>query len=273
MARQARFSGWVLRLGLTMGAAAIAVCAPTGASAQTLEEGAHAEAQRHFAKARELYGQGNYREARAELLEAKRLDPQSKELVFNLGIVDEKLALFDEALEQFRGYREMADVTEQEKARADAIVLRLEGAKKQLEDQKKNEPPPVVAPPTPPDTPAGPPPKGRVDAATIGAAAVGVVGLSIGTIFGIKALGERPTAGFTTGRDGSYADLVARSDAAHGTAIVSDIGFAVGVVGVAAAAVLYFARPKVLPAAANRVGLAPMVGPSGGGLVIAAGWQ
>ena len=148
MVRQVRPGGWFVWLALTLGAAAPSLLSRP-ASAQSLEEGAHAEAQRHFAKARELYGQGNYRDARLELLEAKRLDPTSKELVFNLGIVDEKLALFDEALEQFRGYREMADVTEAEKSRADAIILRLEGAKKQLEDQKKNEPPASVCkPPT-----------------------------------------------------------------------------------------------------------------------------
>ena len=92
MVRQVRPGGWFVWLALTLGAAAPSLLSRP-ASAQSLEEGAHAEAQRHFAKARELYGQGNYRDARLELLEAKRLDPTSKELVFNLGIVDEKLAL------------------------------------------------------------------------------------------------------------------------------------------------------------------------------------
>ncbi len=269
MVRQVRPGGWFVWLALTLGAAAPSLLSRP-ASAQSLEEGAHAEAQRHFAKARELYGQGNYRDARLELLEAKRLDPTSKELVFNLGIVDEKLALFDEALEQFRGYREMADVTDAEKSRADAIILRLEGAKKQLEDQKKNEPPAIVEPPPPKETPQGPPPRGRVDGATLGAAGVGLVGLAVGAIFGFKALAERPGAGFTTGRDGSYADLVAKSDAAHTSAVVSDVGFAVGIVGVAAAAVLYFARPKVL-ASPQKVGLAPMVDRSGGGVMLVTG--
>lgn len=257
-------------LSLALGVAAPCSLVERPAQAQTLEEGDHAEAQRHFAKARELYGQGNYRDARLELLEAKRLDPTSKELVFNLGIVDEKLALFDEALEQFRGYREMTDVTDVEKTRAEAIILRLEGAKKQVDDQKKNEAPPLVEPPPPKTTPQGPPPKGRLDAATIGAAGVGIVGLAVGAIFGVKALGEQPAAGFTTGRDGTYADLVAKSDTAHTSAIVSDVGFAVGIVGVAAAAVLYFARPKAVTA--PKVGIAPMIGPTGGGLVLVTGW-
>jgi tetratricopeptide (TPR) repeat protein len=271
MVRQVRPGGWFVWLALALGAAAPSTLVARPARAQTLEEGAHAEAQRHFAKARELYGQGNYRDARLELLEAKRLDPTSKELVFNLGIVDEKLALFDEALEQFRGYREMSDVTDAEKSRAEAIILRLEGAKKQLEDQKKNEPPPVVEPPPPKETPQGPPPRGRVDGATIGAAGVGIVGLAVGAIFGVKALAERPAAGFTTGRDGTYADLVEKSDSAHTSAVVSDIGFAVGIAGFAAAAVLYFARPKLV-ASPQKVGLAPMVGRAGGGVVLVTGW-
>lgn len=231
------------------------------------ESAAHAEAGKHFAKARELYGQGNYKDARVELIEARKLDPQSKELVFNLGIVNEKLALFDEALEQFRAYREISDVTEQEKARAEAIILRLEGAKKQAADQKRDEPKIIVVP-EPPKQPEAPAPKGRIDAATITAAGVGVIGLSVGAIFGIKALGERPS-GFVTGRDGSYQDLVAKSDSAHTSAIVSDVGFAVGVVGVAAAAVLYFTRPKVMP----KVAVAPTFGPGQGGLVLVGGFQ
>jgi hypothetical protein len=261
-------SGGVVRWALAVAVAGAVLVPPDVAWADEVETPAHAEAQKHFAKARELYGQGNYKEARVELLEAKKLDPQSKELVFNLGVVAEKLVLFDEALEQFRAYREMTDVTDQEKARAESIILRLEGAKKQLADQKKLETPKPVEP-EPPKAPEAPPPKGRIDAATIVAAGVGVVGLSVGAIFGIKALGERPS-GFTTGRDGSYADFVSKNDSAHTSAIVSDIGFAVGVVGVAAAAVLYFARPKVMPA---RVGLAPIVGPGQGGLVLVGGWQ
>jgi len=239
--------------------------------AHAQDETAHAEAGKHFAKARELYGQGNYKDARVELIEARKLDPQSKELVFNLGVVNEKLTLFDEALEQFRAYREMSDVTEQEKSRAEAIILRLEGAKKQLADQKKDDPPKVVVVPDPPKAQEGPPPKGRVDAATIAAAGIGVVGLSVGAIFGIKAMGERPS-GFVTGRDGTYADLVSKTDAAHTSAVVSDIGFAVGIVGVAAAAVLYFARPKVMPKGVT-VTAAPSIGPGQGGLVFVGGFQ
>lgn len=236
------------------------------------DDASHAEAGKHFAKARELYGQGSYREARNELVEARKLDPQSKELMFNLGIVSEKLALFDEALEQFRAYREMSDVTEQEKARADAIILRLEGAKKQLAEQKRNdEPPKIVVVPEQPKQPEGPPPKGRIDAATVTAAGVGVAGLAVGAIFGIKAMGERPS-GFVTGRDGTYADLVSKTDSAHTSAVVSDVGFAVGIVGVAAAAVLYFARPKVQPKAAT-VAIAPAIGQGSGGLVIVGGFQ
>lgn len=260
--------GTVVRWALSLAVLGAVLIPPSTAAADEAETAAHAEAQKHFAKARELYGQGNYKDARVELLEAKKLDPQSKELVFNLGVVAEKLALFDEAIEQFRAYREMTDVTDQEKSRADAILLRLEGAKKALEDQKKNEPPKVIEPP-PKEQPEAPPPKGRVDAATIAAAGVGVVGLSIGTIFGIKAIGEKPS-GFVTGRDGTYADLASKADSAHTSAIVSDIGFAVGVVGVAAAAVLYFARPKALPV---RIGFAPAFGPHQGGLVITGGFQ
>ncbi len=257
---------WAARWGLALSIGGASLLAPGPAegvarAAEPVTSAAdHAEAQKHFAKAKELYGQGSYREARLELLEARKLDPQAKDLVFNLGIVAEKLGLFDEALENFRAYTLMPDVTDQEKVRAEGIVQRLEGAKKRADEQRVKELPAVVVVPVPvKETPA--PPRGRIDAATVSAAGVAVIGLGVGAVFGIKAMAERPL-GFTTGRDGSYSDFVAQNDAAHTSAVVADIGFGVGIVAAAAAVILYLARPKVQSALAARPLLGPVVGAS-----------
>jgi tetratricopeptide (TPR) repeat protein len=61
-----------------------------------------AAARKHFEKARAYYGQGAYREAVNELEAAHVLDPNAKDLVFNLGVVHEKLSDIDEALNWFR---------------------------------------------------------------------------------------------------------------------------------------------------------------------------
>ena len=61
-----------------------------------------AAARKHFDKARADYAQGAYREAIGELEAAHALDPNAKDLVFNLGVVHEKLGDIDEALKWFR---------------------------------------------------------------------------------------------------------------------------------------------------------------------------
>ena len=222
---------------------------------------AQVKAQEHYKHARELYQVGSYREASGELEAALALDPAAKELVFNLGVVSEKLGKFDEALRYFRHYSDMA-LSAAEKQRADGFIKRLEGAKNEV----------VVAPPPPPapgtkETPPKPAKaeNGWIDAATIGVAAVALAGLGVGAAFGIKALSERPKSGFVTGRDGAYADLQRSADTSHTDAVVADIGFGIGVAGAAVAAYLYFARPKVAPAPSpSRASISVAPAPGGG---------
>lgn len=220
---------------------AVAPAAP--AASGTVSQESKDAAQQHFQKAKELYQAGSYRDALSELEQARALDPQAKDLVFNLGVVSEKLGRIDDALQYFRTYVEMDGVTAQERARAESYVRRLEGAKREMpvpSASASTTAPPPPPPPTPKD-----PPKGRVDALTIAAGGLAIVGFGVGTTFGVMSLGTRPDSGFVTGRDGSYADLQDKTDRAHTQAVVADIGFAVGVVGALAAAYLYFARPKV----------------------------
>ncbi len=211
---------------------------------------AQAAAQQHFQKARDLYQAGSYRDALAELEAARALDPSGKDLVFNVGVVCEKLGRIDDALGHFRMYVEMEGVTAQEKARAESFIKRLEGAKREL-------PPTKVPPPREDKRPPPPPPekvkdretpRGRLDALTYLAGGVGLAGLAVGTTFGVMSLSTQPSADFLTGRDGTYADLKDRTDRAHTQAVVADVGFAVGAVGAIAAAFLYLSRPKMTAA-------------------------
>jgi tetratricopeptide (TPR) repeat protein len=238
-------------------------------------------ARKHFEKARSYYGQGAYREAIAELEAAHVLDPSAKDLVFNLGVVHEKLGDIDDALRWFRLFTTM-DLTAQERERADAYIKRLEGAKKEVEDkqaaqQKPTGPqrgaPPsrVSTEPTPP--PVLPPPErssgGRVDGLTVAAIGATGLGLAFGIVMAVRAKLDEPAPNFVTGRDGNYADLVNRQDTAHREAVLADIGFGVAVVGAVTAATLYFARPRA-PAAptagSTQVSAAPLAG--GGALLV-----
>ena len=226
---------------------------------------AQAKAQEHYKHARELYQVGSYREASAELESALALDPSAKELVFNLGVVSEKLGKFDEALRYFRHYSEMS-LSAAEKQRADGLIKRLEGAKNEV----------VVTPPPPPAAPETAkipekPENGRIDTATIVVASVAVAGLGVGTVLGIKALADKPKSGFVTGRDGSYADLQRSADSAHTEAIVADIALGVGVAAAAVAAYLYFARPKVVAAPSPSRASVSIAPTAGGGAIFLRG--
>src|SRR3974390_1027413 len=112
-----------------------------------------AAARRHLEKARAFYGQGAYRDAISELDAAHTLDPSAKDLVFNLGVVHEKLADIDEALKWFRLYTTM-DLVPQERDKAEAYIKRLEGAKHEAETKPLS---PEPSPPSAEEPGAQPP--------------------------------------------------------------------------------------------------------------------
>lgn len=217
------------------------------------------EAQQHFQRAKDLYQTGAYREAIAELEQARGLDPKAKDLVFNLGVVHEKLGKFDEAIAFFRQYMEMEGVTAAERGKAENIIKRIEGAKREV----------PVAPPAGHRASEPPPPRteepsnGRIDAATITAGSIAVVGLGVGTLFGILAVSTKPpSTGFVTGRDGTYENLQAKTRDAHTEAVVADVGFGVGIVAAAVTAYLYFGRPKDSQPRASRAPARTSIVPS-----------
>jgi hypothetical protein len=71
------------------------------------------------------------------------------------------------------------------------------------------------------------------------------VGLGVGTTFGILALSSKPGANeFTTGRDGSFDTLQAKSDDSHTQAVIADVGFGAGIAAALVTAYLYFGRPR-----------------------------
>ncbi|AKV02769.1 TonB-dependent receptor [Labilithrix luteola] len=206
---------------------------------------AQASAQQHFQRAKELYQTGAYREAVAELEQARALDPKAKDLVFNLGVVTEKLGKYDDAVAYFRQYMEMDSVTPAERAKAETIVKRLEGAKREVVPQESTPAAKTPEQSSPQTTTTDPRPveHGRFDTATKVAGAIAIVGLGVGIGFGIRAIALDPK-NFTTGKDGTYDDLKTRTDDAHTSAIVSDVGLGVGVVAALATAWLYFGRTK-----------------------------
>ena len=108
----------------------LAQTSPRSTTSSTASTEAAEQAQLHFKHARDLYQDGSYREAFGELEAAHALDPQAKDLVFNLSLVAEKLGRIDEALRYMRVYGDM-NLEAAERARAESSIRRLEGARRE----------------------------------------------------------------------------------------------------------------------------------------------
>lgn len=101
------------------------------------------KAEAHYKRARELYQLGRYREAIAQLEAALKLDPSGAELLYNLGLIHEKLGDADEAIDAYKRYLKVLgpDADAEEVAKIKGAIKRLEGAKTELRarEAKKTE--------------------------------------------------------------------------------------------------------------------------------------
>jgi hypothetical protein len=122
----------------------------------------------------------------------------------------------------------------------------------------------AVAPPTTTDEP--PPASGGVDRRTLAliVGGVGVVGVGIGSVFGILSMSHKSDGNThcQLGPSGNECDptgVQARSDAIS-AGNVSTIAYVIGAVGLATGAVLWFTAPPRTGASAPTVGIAPGLG-------------
>jgi tetratricopeptide (TPR) repeat protein len=92
------------------------------------------KAEQHYKRARELYQLGRYREAIAQLEAALKLDPGGAELLYNLGLIHEKLGDVEEAVDAYKRYLKVLgkDGDPEEIAKIQNFIKRLEGAKTEL---------------------------------------------------------------------------------------------------------------------------------------------
>jgi hypothetical protein len=122
----------------------------------------------------------------------------------------------------------------------------------EMEDAPKDAPVETTAPPSNDTSPALPakdkkgPENQRVLALVAGG--VGVIGLGIGTIFGIQTFGNECTK--TTKNPPCTEDEESKGNT---SGMISNIGFAVGIVGLAAGAYLWFTAPKATTTMGNRL--------------------
>ena len=197
------------------------------------------EAEQHYKRARELYQLGRYREAIAQLEAALKLDPQGAELLYNLGLVHEKLGDADEAIDAYRRYLSVLgdDADPEEKKKIEGVIKRLEGAKQELAAREANQT------------------EHRFTPLDLGLVIGGGVSLAVATVFGVMALGkDRDARNFVVGSGGSPNDRDVLMHDAHVDAAVADVFGVIGIACVGAALTLYFTQdypksddPKTMP--------------------------
>ncbi len=213
-----------------------------------------------YRRAKDHYAAGRYRQAAEALQEARRHDPTSPTLVYNLARVYELLGRLDEAIATYRTYLELLPDEEQaEKDRIRGVLVRLEGARRELSAR----PDPAPRPPPPrPLQPLGHELGARyverhvVDTPVLLLLGTAAAGLLSGAVTGAIALSRRSDVeGFVLGRDGDQADRNAVAADRAGWALASDVSFGVGLASLLGAGALYVLRTRTferLPSGTER---------------------
>lgn len=191
--------------------------------------------KQHFEEALVHYREGHYRAAVAELEAALTLDPTSKDLLYNLALVHEKLGQLENAISVLERYAELeTDPKELERARQ--AITRMRGAQSELG-------PPIVPARVPMPPPVQPAPAQPEVSKTNGwlwaTAGLSLAAAVVGTVFGVRALALRPGQNATTSADTSAESLRSEQARAENSARIADISFAVSLVSGAGAAVLW----------------------------------
>ncbi|WP_437922632.1 tetratricopeptide repeat protein [Sorangium sp. So ce291] len=224
-------------------------------------------------EAQGLYQNGEYRAAIAKLEAAVDLDPEGKELVYNLAVIHERLGEIDRAEHYYLRYLEM-EALPKEREQVTAVLKRLQGAKRELAGAKAQAPaPPSAAPPLPllprvrllprRSVVAGNPRPPTPWLFVSGGIAAG--SLVVGGVFAALAVARDPGPGERTGGGVTIADLQADARAAHRCAVVADVALVIAGLSGAAALYLYLSpRAPASAGAARTVSSARALAPSPG---------
>lgn len=199
-------------------------------------------AEKAYQASLDLYRKGQYRAAIEKLEDARAIDPEAKELPYNLGLVHEKLGEIDDAIRYFELYLTL-ETDETERDRVRATIRRLAGAKRDLKPAASASAAPPPPPPHEDEKPPPPPPPhaGRLDGWVYGTGGLAIAALAGGAFFGVRALSKHPSSP-ATGNGQTIGDLQSSADDAHRSAVVADVLFGVGIASGVAAALLYFGR-------------------------------
>jgi tetratricopeptide (TPR) repeat protein len=227
-------------------------------------------ARQHFEAALESYSLGRYRRAIAELERARQLDPEGKDLVYNLALLHEKLGELTQALAYFRQYLEM-ETDADERARIAASIKRVQGA---LEAQGPPAAPSTIAvvrvTESEPVVRLEASPPGLADEWVWATGALAVAAAVAGAVLGARALALRPTRADATDSGRSVSDFRSDAHAAHRSAVAADIAFAVAIASGTTAGFLYFGRSS---SSEQQLAWSAQVEPARPSTALEVGWR
>jgi tetratricopeptide (TPR) repeat protein len=192
--------------------------------------------KQHFEEALVHYREGHYRAAVAELEAALTFDPTSKDLLYNLALVHEKLGQLDRAIAVLERYAELEhDAKELERARQ--AIARMRGARAELGPPVVLARVPMPLPVAPAAAPSSEPKK--INPWLVTTASISAAAAVVGVIFGVRALSLRPDREAITSPDKSIDEIRADQARADDSAVIADISFALSLLSGAGATVLW----------------------------------
>jgi tetratricopeptide (TPR) repeat protein len=191
----------------------------------------------HYLLGRRWYLAGRYRDALVELKAALELDPNSADLLYNVARVYENLRQFDEAIAFYQRYAEALPIDNtEERQRTDKTIGRLQGAKREFEQQQRLEHEQAAQSPAPSGV-------GRADFVfwLTGGAAIAL--LAAGSVTGVMALRRSDEVGpFVVGQTGTFARRQQLAHQAEQLALTTDVLLGSGVAAFAGALLLFLLR-------------------------------
>jgi tetratricopeptide (TPR) repeat protein len=192
----------------------------------------------HYLQGRKWYLAGRYRDALVELKAALEYDPQSADLLYNVARVYENLRLFDEAIAYYQRYLERLPAdADDERDKTDKTIRRLQGAKREFEQQQRLEHSRAA------ENPQSTARVGRADFAFWLTGSVAGALLAAGGVTGVLALKKTDdVTTFVVGPDGSVAQRARLVSQADQLALATDLLLAGGAVAFTGAVLLFLLR-------------------------------
>jgi len=179
-------------------------------------------AAEHFERALAWYRAGKYQRAVAELEAALQRDPNGKDLVFNLALVQEKLGDVSGAIASLERFQSM-EKDPKELERASQTIARLRGAQAELLASAPHAPAAAVSSAACPE----PRTRGKFDGWVIGTGSLALASLLVGTVFGVRSL---------------TLDADSEQSRARDAATIAEIALATSLLAGAGSVALYFGR-------------------------------